>query len=212
MTSVSRLLAQYVEEHRSGGEADPSAYLERADPKQRPELAALIDAYLARVPRRPFDEAAFRESRSQATVDALERAIAGASGQWPVALPQLRRRAGLKRGQLVERLAQSLGVGARGEKVGLYYHQMEQGLLPADGVTDRVLEALASLLGSSARALREAGRPLAGLGGRQPATGPAFARATRADADVAFDLPSSPAPARKQWDEVDELFRGRNGP
>jgi hypothetical protein len=209
MASVTRLLAQYVAEHRSGGDADPNAYLDRALPHQRGELAALIDAYLARAPRRAFDEAAFRSSSAQATVDALERAIAGASGRWPVVLPRLRSRVGLKRSELVERLANSLGLGAHSkEKVGRYYHEMEQGLLPAEGVADRVLEALASLLGSSARVLRDAGRPVVDLGGRQPAAGPAFARATRADAAVAFDLLDASAPPAEPWDEVDELFRG----
>ena len=57
-------------------------------------------------------------------------------------------------------LAGELGVGgARGRKVAGYYHAMEQGTLPAAGVSDRVLEALGAR--SSARApqvLRAAGR------------------------------------------------------
>src|SRR5439155_24486559 len=96
MTSVSRLLAEYVREHRHGGESDPIAFLDRAAPDQRRELAALIDAYLARAPRSEFDEARFRDSPAEATVDVLQRAITGESGLWPAVLPRLRKRAGLK--------------------------------------------------------------------------------------------------------------------
>ena len=48
-------------------------------------------------------------------------------------LPRLRDRAGLKRSTLVERLAAALGVSDRQDKVAGYYHEMEQGLLPAAG-------------------------------------------------------------------------------
>ena len=52
MSSVQRLLSAFIEEHRAGGDADPSAYLERVPYRERLALAALIDAYLARAPRR----------------------------------------------------------------------------------------------------------------------------------------------------------------
>src|SRR5436190_19858592 len=122
MTSVQRLLAEYIEEDRGGSEPDPVAFLDRAPASQRRELAALIDAYLARAPRRVFDEAAFRESSAPATVEHLQRSISGASGLWPVLLPRLRRRAGIKRRELVQQLSQALGVAAQTEKVERYYH------------------------------------------------------------------------------------------
>ena len=66
MSDVDRLLAEYVAEHRAGGEADPREYLSRASPPSGAELAALIDAYLARAPRQQFDEASFRGSTRRA--------------------------------------------------------------------------------------------------------------------------------------------------
>ena len=160
MSDVDRLLADYIAEHRAGGEADPREYLSRASSAQRTELAALIDAYLARAPRQQFNETEFRGSRAERTVDELERAIAGKAGLWPAMLPQLRDRAGLKRSELVERLAAALGVGDRRDKVAGYYHEMEQGLLPAAGVSDRVLDALGRIVGETTQALRDAGRAL----------------------------------------------------
>jgi hypothetical protein len=208
MTDVDRLLADYIAEHRAGGEADPRQYLARASPAQRTELAALIDTYLAYAPRQPFGQAIFRGSTAERTVDELERAIAGQAGLWPAVLPSLRDRAGLKRSILVQRLASALGVSDREDRVARYYHEMEQGRLPAQGVSDRVLEALGQLVGETAQALREAGRALTPPGwGRATAVTPAFARRAYAEPGVGVS-PAAPTPPREEWDEVDELFRG----
>jgi hypothetical protein len=208
VTDVARLMAEYVAEHRAGGDADPRDYLSRASPAQRTELAALIDAYLVRAPRQGFDQAMFRGSSAERTVDELERAITGQAGLWPALLPRLRDRAGLKRSQLVERLAAALGVSGREDKVARYYHEMEQGRLPAQGVSDGVLEALGQLVGETAQALRQAGRGLTPPGrGAAEAPTPAFAR--RAYTEPRAAEPSvAPPPTQAQWDEVDELFRG----
>src|SRR4051812_25425418 len=65
MTDVDRLLREYIEEHRAGGEADPLAYVERLEGTDRAELEALIDAYLARAPGRDWDPEAYRGSQSR---------------------------------------------------------------------------------------------------------------------------------------------------
>lgn len=208
MSDVQRLLAEYIAEHRSGGAADPQAYLVRAPSQDRASLAALIDSYLVRVPRGPFDPHRYRGSSAERTVDELDRALRGQSGLWPALLPQLRHRAGLKRSELVDRLAGALGAADRATKVASYYHQMEQGLLPAGGVSDRVLDALGQLIGETAGSLREAGRSLGGpAAGAAPATA-AFARRATADA-VPAAPPHRPVLSEPtEWDEVDELFRG----
>jgi hypothetical protein len=208
VSDVDRLLAEYLAEHRAGGEADPRAFLSRASPSEQLELASLIDAYLVRAPRQSFDQASFRGSSAERTVDELERALGGRAGLWPALLPRLRDRAGLKRSELVERLADDLGVGHRKDKVADYYHEMEQGLLPARGVSDRVLDALARILGDTAQSLKDAGRVLT-----PPAEGPttapaaAFARRAHAEPGGADSAGAQPA-APGEWDEVDELFRG----
>ena len=208
MSDVERLFAEYVAEHRSGGEAYPPAYLTRAAKDERIELAALIDAYLARVPRRPFNQAEFAGSSAERTVDELERVLAGQAGLWPALLPSLRDRAGLKRAELVERLSDALGVAPQSDKVASYYHEMEQGLLPSEGVSDRVLEALGRIVGESADALRAAGQVI--RPGEAPPvveSGAAFARRSYGEPAAA---PSKQQPARTagDWDEVDWLFRG----
>jgi hypothetical protein len=207
MTTVPRLFAEYIEEHRRIGDADPLPYLDRVAPAEREELAALIDAYLVRAPRREFDEASYRGSPSEEAVDELQRAIAGSSGLWPILLPRLRQREGLKRRELVERLATALGAGGRAEKVARYYHEMEHGLLPARGVSDRVLVALAELLGSSSTSLRKAGQTPAVETDWEAASGVAFARTVTVDAR-AYSAPASAPQDDELWDEIDALFRG----
>src|SRR5919106_1008831 len=87
MTDVERLLAEYKQAHRTGGDADPSPFLARTSGVEREQLAALIDAYLERAPRRDFDAATFRESPAAAVADLAYRSLAGSAGLWPVLLP-----------------------------------------------------------------------------------------------------------------------------
>src|SRR4051812_47726848 len=105
MTNVDRLLEQYIQEHRSGGDADPLAYLDRLEGTDRAELAALIDAYLERAPGREWDPEAFKGSPAEQLVKSLSESLEGVSGSWPVLLPELRNRAKLARDALVARLA-----------------------------------------------------------------------------------------------------------
>jgi hypothetical protein len=205
MTDVERLLSEYKEAHRSGGEADPRPYLARAgDAVDRELLAGLIDAYLAHAERRPFDADGFGSSRAAPVAEGVQRSLAGAGGLWPALLPRLRGQARLRRAELVAQLAARLGAQSQGEKVALYYHQMEQGLLPEPGVSDTVLEALGRIVGYTAEALRKAGQ-LPAPGPPRTDEGAVFARATYGEQAEA--APGRERPA-DEWDEVDRLFRG----
>jgi hypothetical protein len=206
VTEVERLFAEYKEVHRSGGEADPQRFLARVSGLEREQLAALIDAYLERTPRREFDAAAFRDSPAAAVADSVTRTVAGSAGLWPVLLPRLRNQARIKRADLVAELAARLGAQSQQDKVASYYHEMEQGRLPASGVSDTVLEALGKIVSYSRDALRRAGE-MPAPGGPGPEAGAVFTRATRRGEASGEEPAASPA-APKEWDEVDRLFRG----
>ena len=213
MADVERLLSEYINEHLRGGEANPLTYLDQLEGTDRAELAALIDEYLARSPGRAWDPEAFQGSSAELLTDRLTSAFAGEAGLWPVVMPRLRERARLVSSEIARRLAESLGVGPKSEKVGAYYHEMEQGLLDGEQVNRRVLDSLAEILNTSGDFLRSAGRSL----GQAPPGGqasPAFTRrATRPDEVQAAEAERLPAgsPADDEWDEVDELFRGGPG-
>ena len=209
MSDVDALLQEYIEEHRSGGEADPLAYLDRTSGADRRELAALIDGYLARAPRREWNREAYERSDAPELVEALSTSLRGVSGAWPSLLPRLRNRARMARADLVAELASRLGAQNQREKVGRYYHQMEAGQLDPAGVSDTVLSALGQIVDESVETLRRAGEA---FGAEQPPgpDAPAFARSAAPaggpivtdQAQQRVDLEGSSA----DWDQVDRLF------
>jgi len=213
MTEPDLLLEQFVAAHRAGEDPDPGDYVDRLEGARQAELEALIDAYLARAPRREWDPDAFATSRARDVADAVSRSLAGNAGTWPVLLPQLRTRARLRRDEVVHRLAAALDASDREQKVGAYYHRMEQGRLTAAGVSQRVLEALGAIVGAGADALRRAGEEVE-PSLRREAADAVFARTATPDEAYADERPDADGdpvagtatPAER--DEIDELFTG----
>jgi hypothetical protein len=207
MTDVDRLLREYIEEHRAGGQADPLGYVEQLRGTDRAELEALIDAYLANAPRRAWDPEAYKGSPAERLVESLAESIAGVSGSWPSLLPALRTKAKIHRDELVARLADALGVAGREEKVAYYYNQMEHGQIEPAGVSDRVLDALASIVDTTREALLKAGELVS-----PGADAEVFARTAKSEGDHAIDELAPPAATAQAAgagrDEVDELFLG----
>jgi hypothetical protein len=209
MADVEKLLAEFAEELRTAGEADPRPYLRQVEGAERRELAALIDACIENAPRRAWDPEAFKGSAAESWVSRHEDVVAADVEPLEKLLPRLRRARKLKRAMLTQRLADALGFPDREEKVGLYYHRLEQGMIPADGVSSRVFDALGSVLGESADRLRASARRMTeGAGG--PSGGAVFARVASPAPDLAADAGLG-SPARQEedgeWDEIDELFR-----
>jgi hypothetical protein len=209
MAELDRLFTEFVERHLAGEDPEPWSYIDQLSGGEREELEELIDAYFVGAPPRSWNADAYRGSSAERIADALDRSFRGQAGLWPAVLPRLRDRARLTRGALVEHLANKLGVGDRREKVAGYYHEMEQGLLPSAGVSGRVLDALAGIVGTSAELLRRAGEPLS----KEPpddAEGAIFTRtATPAPGyEAGKGLEADDEDRAVGWDEVDELFRG----
>jgi len=208
MSDVEHLLREFQRDFEAGGAMRPSELLTRVEGADRRELEALIDAYLSRAPRRPYDAAAFESSPARALVDDLAEALEVEAGTWKAVLPRLRDAAQLRRSELVQRLSARLGVAGREEKVAGYYHEMEQGRLDPAGVSERVLAALGELLGTSTERLREAGASLRVVD--ELPTAVTFARAAE-PAEEHRELMDSavPSPAGgEEVDEVDRLFTG----
>ena len=233
MADVEKLLSDYIAEHRERGRADPRPYLERLEGADRSLLDALIGGYLTRA-RRPWSAAEYADSPSERAVRAItskwdDWELAEEPKPWTELLPTLRERAEIKRSELVSRLARAIGHPGEAERVGAYYHQMESGKLPSEGVSDTVLAALGDLLGESAAKLRAAGSAIgAGADRAQVASRVAFARTAIRDpayeggkaldglaeqapaaAPAGGEKASAPAAtAEAERDEVDRLFTG----
>ena len=205
------MFKEFVEDHQAGGSAEPLEYLRKLEGTDRAELAALIAGYLERAPRRRWNPEGFRGSVAER---AVEEAMAEPVDPLPGLLRRLRDRAKLRRDEVVARLAAALGLTPQQEKVSLYYHRLERGLLDPRGVSSRVFEGLGAVLGESAERLREAGT--AWVEGAAEGPTEVFARRSMpAEETVVAETrdelaaaPAEPAPAREQWDEVDRLFLG----
>jgi len=214
MADVDRLFTEFIEAHLAGSDPDPWQYVGRLEGDERTELEELIDAYYVGAPPRQWNAEAFRGSAAERITDAIDRSFRGQAGWWPALLPRLRDRARLKRSEVVGRLADALGVSDREAKVAGYYHEMEHGLLPSERVSPKVLDALASIVGTTSEALRTAGRPLTPEISSQDAADAVFARTAHpqeeyhlAQLDVTA-ADEAPAARPSDWDEVDELFLG----
>ncbi len=211
LTDIDRLITEYVAAYeRSGVAPDPQPYLQRAPDSERPTFAKRIEEILLSAPRRAWNPQEFEATLGSPLMRDIGAAVRGSSGLWPALLPRLRNAARLKRREVVQQLTQELGVSGSEGKVGRYYHEMEQGLLDERGVSDRVIDALAGILGASAETLREAGRALGSAPfGTQGQGAPVYTRTAVPDRTHAAREPEEPAQRSEEtWDEVDELFAG----
>lgn len=227
--SADALFEEFRAAWEAGERPDVPALLARAPEADRQELGRRIDSFLMTAPSaRRWDPEAFEGSLAQAAVERVWESREGASGRWPQLLPALRKRAKIKRAELVERLTEGLGLStdaATRERVAGYYHRMEHGDLNPAGVSTRVFEALAKLLGTTPGELARAGRGLspesaeadvapvmmrlgevlqdAGLAPEAPvnaAVEPSSGHRKRPSADRAHEAGSA--------DEIDRLFTG----
>ena len=127
MRSARELLASFTEEYRRIGDADPATYLEQARPQDRPELLVLIDAFLARQPRRrssairPEEADRWRPRSTRSSGRSLAYRAAGPSCCRGYVAPP-----GSGELEVVEQLAAALDVSAKHEKVALYYHEIKR--------------------------------------------------------------------------------------
>ena len=212
MTDLDKLLRQYIERFEAGGDVDPNDLLAQAKAGERAELRELIAGYLEHAaPGQDWDAQAFEGSLAERAV-ARSAEWSAAAGELPVELVRLRNERQITRADLVTRLADSLGVSGAREKVASYYHRLERGMLPAEGVSSRVWEALAQLLDTSADALRRAGAAM-----RPPPTpgaASAYARTAPPPPPEYATTQSSEEPTvsdterTEEPDEVDRLFTG----
>ena len=208
MSDVDRLLADYIAEHRAGGEADPGTYLARASAAERAELAALIDAYLARAPRQPFDQAALprldrgaHRRRARTGDRRAGRALARPAAAGYVTVPG----SSAARSSIGSRRPLGSRTGARRSPATTT--RWSRACCPPRAYLTGCSRRSG---GSSAKPHRHSETPDGHS--RPPARGPP----RRRPRSPAAPTPNQPAPRRPgtqpppsgEWDEVDELFRG----
>jgi len=179
---VDELFAEYAAAFGRGERPRASEFLERAA-GGRDELAAMIDRLLRAAPRR------------SATVEDSVLLTSWLQSEPP--LLELRRRQGLKRAVVVDRLLAALGLMATSrDRLAEAYHELETGQLDPAGVAQPVWSALTDILKANARDL---------AGWRPPpiAAAPAF-RISRVRLESSPAIGEDPDTAE---DDVNRLFR-----
>ena len=202
------ILSDFVDAWNAGRRPDVDEYVARAGEADRERLAADMVAFLALAPTPEYDDEALAAIRAEPVVASVAAAAQERGGLWPALLPRLRARAALTTGQLAAALVGALALPAdRETKTRGYLERLEAGGLDPRGLSGRLLDGLAQLLGVPRADLEGAG-----AFGAPPAPATLFRAASpvaqrmRADLDVVADALAGPA--GEDWDEVDELFRG----
>ena len=139
-TTVELLFDEFAATWARGEHPDARDYLERAG-KDRDELGALLDSFLAAAPVQP---------PSEETLAVFAELVPGDHETPPMLA--MRVRMGLLRKEVVRQLCSALGLGAEADaRVAHYYHELETGLLDPRRVSSRVWHALATILGPAIR-------------------------------------------------------------
>ena len=207
MSNPATLLSQFIDAWTRGERPDVDAYLNQASADARDDLADQIGLFLQYAPTPAYSDEARTAIRSDPAMQQVTGAIEGEAGLWPVLLPRLRGRARLRREEVVARLGEVLGIQGKEAKMRRYLHDMEIGVLDPRGVSQKVLDALGSILGVSGEELAKAG-DFSTLGPSSELAGAYYRLQDRAT-EPGEPVPAAASPARTgEPDEVDRLFTG----
>lgn len=212
-TDRDQILSEFMDAWNAGQRPDIQAYTERAPADQQAALREDLATYLTWAPTPDFDDDTLSAIRAEPIVAEVRAAAHARTGLWPTLLPRLRARLSITTGQLATGLVETLGLPAETEgKTRAYVEQMESGTLEPTGVSRRVIDALARVLGVPTHQLESDAS--FGLWAQPPQA--AASMAFRAEDEIAetvredLDLLHRAAqlPSEREWDEVDVLFRG----
>jgi hypothetical protein len=195
------LFERFVEERQAGQRPDPIAFMSEAG-DEADALSGMITAYLATSPRAALSVDEVIEFAARPELGPLG-AWSDEPRPWWKLLPELRARRRTTRLQLIERLAEALGVKGSEYQVAGYVHELEAGLLSPARVRPAVVTALAEIL-AVPQALLEASRRLAPPAAPSAPMMQSFARSAPVPdhAIRIFGLDPRPDP------RVDDLFTG----
>ena len=194
------LFDEFAASYARGEHPDPRDYLDRAG-ERRDELAHLLDGFLAAAPVQPPTE------ETVALLDALVSVGARLASPSPADTPPLlaeRVRRGWRRDEIVDWIRERFGIAEeKREKVARYWHELETGLLPASGISERLREALFERFGDALQAAVAWEPP--GLDADL-----SYLRVQDAPAlmEASFEPLATPPASAAEPDDVDVLFLG----
>ena len=204
MSTPEQILGEFIDAWKAGERPDVDAYLARARKADRDELATQLATWLEIAPTPRYDEPTRAEIAKEPALRAALDAAAALRSPLSERLPTLRRRAGLKVRDVARRLVAVFDLDDE-PRAAKYLKQVERGELDAGRLSDRLLDALAAILGADRDELAPGPPALA--------AGQAFFRADEnADQWIAEDIDAlsraALARAPEPMDELDRLFLG----
>lgn len=204
MSTVDRILGEFIDAWKAGGRPDLDAYLERVPAGDRDELAAGVAAWLEVAPTPDYPSAARAAISAEPALQAALRSAEALRPPLPGSLPVLRERAGLGIRDVAARLAERFGLADR-ERTVAYLERLERGELDPGRLSHRLVDALSETLGAVRIALPAPPAPAA--------PSQAFFRADEdAEEWIAQDIDAlsraALAPAPAPMDDLDRLFLG----
>jgi hypothetical protein len=198
VSSLDDLFEEFVSRWRRGETIQVDAMLERAGP-ERDEAARLIDAFLARAPRR---------SPSPESREALATLAARLGQEPPLLTARLVARARVR--DVVAAIVKACALPAEAEQlVRSYYQRLEGGLLDPRGVGDGVWSVVERMLGPAVRK-----QALESFAHKRLAFKESIAFQRLADSDQVMPAAAAASPPRREdlpadvRSRVDELFTG----
>jgi transcriptional regulator with XRE-family HTH domain len=204
MSTPEQILGEFIDAWKAGERPDVDAYLARARKADRDELATQLGTWLEIAPTPRYDEATRAAIAKEPALRAALDAAAAQRSPLSERLPTLRRRAGLRVRDVARRLVAVFDLDDE-RRAARYLKQVERGELDAGRLSDRLLDALAAILGADRDELAPGPPALA--------AGQAFFRADEnADQWIAEDIDAlsraALARAPEPMDELDRLFLG----
>jgi transcriptional regulator with XRE-family HTH domain len=205
-TTIEQILGEFIDAWNAGQRPDVDAYLERAPDAERDELAAQLATWLEIAPTPSYDEATRAAIGQEPALRAALGTAAAARSPLAARLPTLRERAGLAVRDVARRLVAIFNLDDE-QRAAAYLEQIERDELDSSRLSQRLLDALAAILGAD--------RDQLAPGPAAVAAGQAFYRAEQdAEQWIAEDIDAlsraalAPAPPSSRMDELDRLFLG----
>lgn len=196
---IDQLMDEFARAWRTG-EADPRAYLADLDAGERREMEVRIQLFLDRVGPDPWDPDVYRGSLSEQVVEGVLGDAQVAGGEDLIAM---RVECGLGKREVADSLAEDLGANSENDrrKISDYYHRLEWGTLDPSAVSRRVIDSIATILGTDRQQVTAA------IPGPGAASHEVFARlAGEGPSGEPGQSMATPSVPSSDW--IDELFLG----
>lgn len=188
--SVEQVFLDALEDLRAGRVDPIEHYLELVPQSQRAQLADLLAMYFASRTHPAGRE--LRATSYERVLDTIDRVseTAGPAGILPGLIRELRRTRGLRRQDVTRSLCQRFEVSHEAaSELEREYHRLETGQLRGEGLSQRLLAALAELFRIDPDDLAAASLPVPGTARPRPAH--AFGRATDDTARLQQETPAT---------------------